>query len=646
MPHPDLRRLPLLLNLLALLSIGVELIIGSSQQSLLGSTMALIGLSLLLRRMKMYRVARLSSLPALAMLVLFVLSFILPDSWIGYSTWAHLFDLWPGENAFYALRPSILITLTLLLLVLPPLLFRRPHLIAPLLCTVAVLLSLTQLLEQLHFDFNEDTGLTPPSGLTLGLLLLAEAIDLHRQLGRHRRPIRLAKAGALLAVIITLTLWHFQNSQNLYQVNHLALSAGDTLSESMGRMLAVQNGAMQRFSQSWQSTPGLPGQTEWQQRSQLMLRDFPDIESIGWFDRERRLRRVVSRHAGESPPPTDTPAVREALQQVFGYGQQSSAGIFDVHATERSIGLYFPIDEGSEERPGRGAVVFNLSLSELFHQLGARMTATDDFLFTIHHDQQGLFSTGNGHRLSEDRYCNLVTLGDSNFTLCTQPTMDRLFAERASLPALLLLTGLAFALMLYLVMYYHQRLRSKHSGVVNANRRLRNEVEARIALQAEVEWLARHDELTQLPNRRYFMEWATERLSSHGGAVLLIDIDHFKTVNDHFGHARGDHYLKCVAEVARRPIEASGGLLARYGGEEFVAFLPEAEEDEAALCAERIRREVNLLELEQPHTGGWLTVSIGFDCADGLFDIEELIDDADMALYRAKQAGRDRIMPT
>ncbi|WP_170149990.1 GGDEF domain-containing protein [Kushneria sinocarnis] len=635
--------MPLLLSLLSLLAVCLEMAFADDSRYLLGGTTALVAFSLILRRLQCPRSARLVSLPVLVLLALFVLSFLIPDSWIGYERWAELFDAWLGDGEFYALRPSLLISLTLILLVLPSLLFWRPHLIAPLLCMVAVLFSVTQLFEQLIFDLNEDSGLTPMSGLALALLLLAEAIDLHRQLGRYRRPIRLAKAGALLVVVITLALWHFQNGQNLYQVNHLALVTGDRLSELMGRMLAVQNDAMQRFSKGWQNEPGVPEENDWALRGQLLLQDFPDIAAIGWFDRERRLQRLVNRGSQQPAGMADNPAVKQALQQVFGYGQQGSAGVFDTAGEQRSIGLYFPVDTG-DQRPSRGAVAFTLSLSRLFHQLEDRMTDTNDYLVTIHHDRQLLFRTGRDRRLSEDRYCNLITLGGNSFTLCTQPTMARLFAERTTLPALLLLTGLAFALMLYLVMYYHQRLRSKHSGVVNANRRLRNEVEARIALQTEVEWLARHDELTQLPNRRYFMEWTSERLDSRGGAVMLIDIDHFKTVNDQLGHARGDHYLKCVAEVARRPIEACGGLLARYGGEEFVACLPGVEEDEVVLCAERIRREVQLLELEQPHTGEWLTVSIGIDCAVGLFDIGRLIETADRALYRAKQAGRDRVM--
>ena len=125
----------------------------------------------------------------------------------------------------------------------------------------------------------------------------------------------------------------------------------------------------------------------------------------------------------------------------------------------------------------------------------------------------------------------------------------------------------------------------------------------------------------------------------------MSDIDHFKSYNDLNGHPAGDAVLAGVAECLRDGIRGQD-LLARYGGEEFSIILPETGKEEACLMAERIRARVRdkVFPNESDQPGGALTMSFGVaSCPEDATIAEDFVKKADAALYRAKEAGRDRV---
>jgi diguanylate cyclase (GGDEF)-like protein len=163
-------------------------------------------------------------------------------------------------------------------------------------------------------------------------------------------------------------------------------------------------------------------------------------------------------------------------------------------------------------------------------------------------------------------------------------------------------------------------------------------------LRAEFEHIASHDPLTQVLTRRVFMDACTQELARcrrHGRsmALLLLDIDHFKAINDTHGHQTGDQVLvdfsRRIAGLLRRP-----DLLARFGGEEFVLLLPETSQEEAVAVAERI-----LARVAEPGEGlPPITVSIGVATnRPDEAEIDALLARADRALYKAKDEGRNRV---
>lgn len=166
---------------------------------------------------------------------------------------------------------------------------------------------------------------------------------------------------------------------------------------------------------------------------------------------------------------------------------------------------------------------------------------------------------------------------------------------------------------------------------------------------ARLDELARTDPLTGMPNRRAFMEElqsaiARSKRYGHRFSLALMDLDHFKRINDQYGHGVGDELL-CQMHERVQPVLRSSDRLARLGGEEFAILLPETDARGAGETAERIRRSLAEAELLAPSGERIsLTVSIGITTS-GERDVtaDRLLKEADDAMYRAKHAGRNRV---
>lgn len=160
------------------------------------------------------------------------------------------------------------------------------------------------------------------------------------------------------------------------------------------------------------------------------------------------------------------------------------------------------------------------------------------------------------------------------------------------------------------------------------------------------------DGLTGVANRRKFDEqllrdWRQSQREQTSLSLILVDVDHFKRYNDHYGHQAGDAALQAVARVLTSTLRRPHDLLARYGGEEFVGVLPNTGLSEAVELAERMQAGVRALNLE--HSGSpeaqVVTISLGVATVVARSDLapQALVEAADQQLYAAKQAGRARV---
>lgn len=184
---------------------------------------------------------------------------------------------------------------------------------------------------------------------------------------------------------------------------------------------------------------------------------------------------------------------------------------------------------------------------------------------------------------------------------------------------------------------------------VTASRRQQEELRQ---LNLHLESLAVKDALTGLANRRRFDEvlesqWSESLRSRAALALLMLDVDHFKHINDAHGHPFGDQVLKSFAAMLAHVVQRPGSLVARYGGEEFAILLPQTDASSAVKLAEFIRQQIEGMSFGNEQTGVVrITVSIGIactsHCAEGSSSAT-LVDMADKALYGAKRKGRNHV---
>lgn len=233
------------------------------------------------------------------------------------------------------------------------------------------------------------------------------------------------------------------------------------------------------------------------------------------------------------------------------------------------------------------------------------------------------------------------------------------FAPRSEWPTVVLcVLGLtAYVLEVGNIAYYRnaqlratrEQLRLRERALVDANERLQTSLQEIELLRKDLAEQASRDPLTNLYNRRHLAvalprEMLRCQREAKPVALIIMDLDHFKGYNDHYGHAAGDVCLKAVSRTIEASAKRASDLAARYGGEEFLLLLPDTDEAEALRMAEGLRAAVQALGIahaQSPH--GLVTLSLGVavnrpGSQDGA---EQLLRRADKALYAAKGAGRN-----
>jgi len=190
---------------------------------------------------------------------------------------------------------------------------------------------------------------------------------------------------------------------------------------------------------------------------------------------------------------------------------------------------------------------------------------------------------------------------------------------------------------------------SSNLGAELANERLRAEITLRERMESDLVRKANTDPLTQVANRRHFEEQARDEFlrcqrTHQPLSLLVLDVDHFKWINDTHGHPAGDDVLRLLSDALAEHVRRID-LVGRLGGEEFAVVMPGADLERAEEAAERLRERIATLRVELPSGIVRLTVSIGVtECDVWTEQLGDAVARADEAMYRAKSAGRDRVV--
>ncbi|WP_446021050.1 GGDEF domain-containing protein [Billgrantia sp. Q4P2] len=181
------------------------------------------------------------------------------------------------------------------------------------------------------------------------------------------------------------------------------------------------------------------------------------------------------------------------------------------------------------------------------------------------------------------------------------------------------------------------------------NRHLLKEIALRKDLEAQLRMVAERDALTGLDSRSHFMKRAKallqrSQVEKKPFSLFMIDVDHFKRINDTWGHTHGDWVLTKVAEACARSLRPTD-VIGRFGGEEFIVALPDTGPDDAQIVAERLKKKVAELPLKEEMSEMRLSVTIGIALAyTEEADLDSLITRADQSLYVGKRDGRNRVV--
>jgi len=194
-----------------------------------------------------------------------------------------------------------------------------------------------------------------------------------------------------------------------------------------------------------------------------------------------------------------------------------------------------------------------------------------------------------------------------------------------------------------------EQLQLRERALMDANDRLQVSLREIELLRSDLAEQASRDPLTNLFNRRYFdiaIHREIARCEREGKplALIIMDLDHFKKFNDHYGHGAGDDCLKAVAAAIHASAKRASDLAARYGGEEFLLLLPDTPEDEAMRMAEELRLAVEALQIahaQSPLDCVTLSMGVAVSSTRARYHADQLLRMADRALYVAKEAGRN-----
>lgn len=615
------------------------------------TTAALAGIALAqwAMRCEATKTARALAGLTLAALLPGFLSYVTPETLVTTRQWLAGAQALTPSASLSSWRPPLLATLTLMLLALILLLRQRAYLGAPVLLIGAALLLVAQLLAALlpaptiplllvsHID---GFALLALAALVLAQLLLARSW----WQGQTRLNRSLLPAGALM--LVTLALWQYQHRHSETTLYDATQNDGARLAARLSDDIQDHLEAMRRFAHSWQLLNTPPTDEQWRsQAARLHDGDFRYLLNIAFVRPDSLIAYVYPRNQlnrdvlGQRLYEVQTQSTH-ALEQALAGKRQTSTDIIELLQGGPGTIYYLPVYNAAERPVGAAAMAISLPLlaDTLFDALDP-----DAALLSWHANGRILARFGNTRRQGPWAHHYRLDLSGQMLDVVQRPRRDYLLAKLSRLPAISLTIGLMLAYLLYMVLYTFKRLDEQNLAFRNSNALLKTEIEERRRLQHEIEWLARHDELTGIANRRYFLELVEAQRNTRPLSLVLCDIDYFKRVNDQLGHLVGDHYLEAIAGIGQAVMAEHDGFFARYGGEEFIGCIPGAGQTRARHVAETLRQRVYQRALRHAD-GNSVSLSAGLVThTTGPLDLPRLMQAADEALYRAKQQGRNRI---
>lgn len=351
----------------------------------------------------------------------------------------------------------------------------------------------------------------------------------------------------------------------------------------------------------------------------------------------------------------------EALEESREAGTMlatASITLVQEKSNQKGFLVFLPVYEGSpltaikRREKLRGFVLGVFRIDDLIN-VAIRQTAADGIALTLVDDTDPevfdvLYKHIPGHsEVSSSDFDYSKRLSDvagRQWRMLATPTKGYISERRGLLPYIMLASGIIFVTFTSFYMLMLRRRSQVVEQLVFDRTKKLNEA------NEELDRLSKTDGLTGLANRRHFdeflaEEWRRARRDKKSMSIIMIDVDHFKLFNDHYGHVAGDECLRNVSQALQRIFKRPGDLVARYGGEEFAVILPNTKDalKMANYC------KTNIQNLRIPHdlskVSDVITVSVGLSSSIPTDNLEanDVVRKADEALYSAKDSGRNQV---
>ncbi len=455
-------------------------------------------------------------------------------------------------------------------------------------------------------------------------------------------PFFIFIAIAVMTLLFWDASWSYVKKNQRNQNEIAATSIKETVNKDLKSRKEVLLGMVSR----WKMRPGGTPYKEWYKDALNLISDEPGYQAIEWVDPHYRIQWVAPQKGNEIALNLNVAKGEKtlpALQLAIAKNMVTMTPIFTLKTGNKGFLFYAPI---MDEKKFHGMIVGVLDAQSFFDEVF--IDEIPDYNITVYAGNHVVYQR-NPHQGIPPGHSVTVPLENLGWSITSWQKPELLAKHRPWLPSIILCIGFLAALLFSLIAYLAQIAKN---NATNARKEIdrRKKTERQLIVYSEkLKKLSLLDALTGTNNRRSLTNILKEsitQLHTEGTSfsVLLLDIDHFKKINDTYGHVVGDHVLQKIGSALREKMR-SVDTIARYGGEEFCIVLPNTLAHHAREIAERLRHLVSEMIFDCEKGSFQITCSIGVCQAhSAVKKVNEIFEMADAALYKAKNSGRNCVV--
>lgn len=453
---------------------------------------------------------------------------------------------------------------------------------------------------------------------------------------------RQAVIAAIVGVAITLTAFLYLRYTENEKVHEVIEAETYSLQRNIRQNLVSHLFVAELLAREWErSEVGLNSRRH--SDADIVTLYYPNVQNVVWLDTTQKIQFLYPKSENKQLIGTSfsNSPLRTQLSQSQNNRHAMMGPAGNLGRLSSDIVIAVPVQHSNTP----GFIGFVISLQSMFNNV-IRTNISEGFQVSIKNDANVLYTfAGDSSLKAEWTHKRRLQLVGNTWELSVWPTAENMSNLRGSVSIAVLLAGLFVTGALTFVIYILGQSRFKAQQLADANIELYSEIDERERVEKQMAYLAEHDALTGLINRnalkRILSQWLEKSDTKHNSALLFIDLDRFKEVNDALGHTVGDELLRRVARRINK-LAPKGSQLARVGGDEFLLAIESTDDRQQVITlAERLLQAldahffVDVYEL-------FISASIGITFAkDADFNAEYFIRNADTALYQAKEQGRN-----